>query len=182
MRKNVLKIAVSALLIALSVVLTRLLSIDIPIAGGIPGSRLGAGFLPIMLASILLGPVYGGCVGILADIIGFFVFPKGTYFPPITLTSGLVGILPFFAIKLMKNISIHLKVFVAVAITQISCSLLLQTYWIKLLYGGTYIALFSGRLPVILATIPVYSFLLSAVITALKKSNLLKNLNNSLQK
>lgn len=178
MKKNVFKIVISALLISLSVVLTRLLSTDIPIAGGIPGSRLGIGFLPIMLASILLGPIYGACVGAASDLLGFFLFPKGAYFPPITLTSALVGVIPYFIIKILKTPPKHLKIFMAVALTQISCSLLLQTYWLHLLYGkSTYFALFLGRLPVTLIIIPVYSLLLSAVLASLKKAGLLHYLN-----
>lgn len=181
LKKNVLKIVISALLISLSVVLSRLLSTDIPIAGGIPGSRLGIGFLPIMLASILLGPVYGASVGVISDITGLFLFPSVLpYFPPITITSALVGVLPYFIFKILKNLSERYKIFIAVSLTQIICSMFLQTYWLHLLIGGsTYFALFIGRLPVILITIPIYSILLNAVLSSLKRAKVLNHLTEN---
>lgn len=169
MRKRILKLVLSGLMIGLSIVLTRIGSLNIAIAG-IQVSRLGLGFLPIMLSSIILGPLWGMSVGALADLTGFFAFPSGgSYFPPITLTSALVGVLPFLFHKSFKRLPQQYNILITVALTQIICSIFIQTYWISLLTGNAYIVLLKLRAPVTLATIPVYSFMLYTALLALKK-------------
>ena len=73
------------LLIALQVILTRFMSIHTPIV------RIGFGFLPLAMTSILYGPWVGGITAVIADLIGFTLFPTGTYFPGFTLTAFLTG-------------------------------------------------------------------------------------------
>ena len=167
-KKATYYLVVSGLLIGLSIVLTRVFSINLIIAG-VPASRLSVGYLPIMLASILLGPVWGMGVGALADVVGFLLFPSGTYFPPITLTSALVGMLPYVFMRLTGNWPQWLKVLISVALTQILCSIFLQTYWLSLLMGKAYLVLFFPRAVVTLVTIPVYYLLIHSVLGSLKK-------------
>ncbi|MDI7250904.1 MAG: ECF transporter S component, partial [Bacillota bacterium] len=54
-----------AMLIALSVVLTRVASIRIPV-GGVEAIRIGFGALPILMAGVWGGPVFGFIVGAVA--------------------------------------------------------------------------------------------------------------------
>lgn len=176
MNKKVYKLVISGLLIALSIVLTRVFSTHITIAG-IPGARLAIGFVPIILASIAVGPYFGMAVGAIADILGYILFPFGAYFPPITVTSMLVGMIPYFMIKIIKTKKVWLKILTAVATTQILCSVFLQTLWIALLYNLSYGALFYPRAIVTLITIPIYFFLVYAISIALKKANLISEQN-----
>ncbi|MGQ9631446.1 MAG: folate family ECF transporter S component [bacterium] len=87
------QIVTLALFAALSIVLTRLLSIRISI-GGIEGIRLGIGDLPIILAGVAFGPVAGGLVGAISDAIGYFINPQGPYVPHFTVIYALMGIIP----------------------------------------------------------------------------------------
>ena len=102
MNDKVFKIVASGVLIALSIALTRLMSANLIIAG-VPAVRLGVGFVPIMIAGVVLGPYYGMGVGATADLLGFLLFPMGVYFPPITLTSALVGLLPHLLFMLPRK-------------------------------------------------------------------------------
>ncbi|MEZ4358466.1 MAG: folate family ECF transporter S component [Eubacteriales bacterium] len=176
MNKKVYKVVAAGLLIALSIVLTRVFSTYLMIAG-IPGARLAIGFVPIILASIALGPYFGMVTGALADVLGYVIFPSGAYFPPITITSMLVGIIPFLIVKVIKTKKVWAKVLVAVATTQILCSMFLQTLWIALLYDLSYGDLFFPRAVVTLITIPVYSLLIYYISIALKKANLMPDQN-----
>ena len=81
-------------LTAISIVLTRFVSVMIPLAGGLPTLRLGFGELPIIMSGLLFGPFVGGMVGLIADLIGAWAFPQGPFFPGFTLSSMLWGILP----------------------------------------------------------------------------------------
>ena len=86
---NTRDLVLASLFIALSIVFARLFSIRIS-----EGLRLSFGQTPIILAGILLGPVWGLIVGALADVVGFAVAPMGAYIPGLTLTSALVGLIP----------------------------------------------------------------------------------------
>lgn len=74
-----------ALLIALEIILSRFLSLSAW------NTKIGFSFVPVVIAAILLGPVYAGIVGALADFIGAILFPIGAYFPGFTLTAFLTG-------------------------------------------------------------------------------------------
>jgi ECF transporter S component (folate family) len=172
MRKTTHAIVVSGLLTALSIVLTRLFAANFMIAG-IQASRLSIGFVPIMLAGMILGPWWGLAVGGLADALGFLIFPSGAYFPPITLTSALVGLTPALIARYAVRAPDWLKTLFSVTAVQILCSMLLQTYWISLLSGKAFNIFFGPRAVVALGTIPVYYVLILSLYTGLKKANLL---------
>lgn len=60
-------IACGAILIALNIVITRLLSIDI---GAV---RIGFSFLPIAFGSMLFGPATGAAFALIADVLGMLM-------------------------------------------------------------------------------------------------------------
>ena len=62
-------------MIALAVVLSKLISINISFL------RIGFGFLPIAVLAIMYGP-YVAAIGYgVADLLGAWLFPTGTFFP-----------------------------------------------------------------------------------------------------
>ncbi len=79
------KICTSALLVAMSVVLTRILGINLLI------TKIGFGFVPIIIAAMWYGPVFTMIIGALADIIGALLFPAGAFNPFFTITAALAG-------------------------------------------------------------------------------------------
>jgi riboflavin transporter len=172
MKKTTYSIVVSGLLIALSVVLTRVFTVDLIIAG-VPASRLAIGYVPIVLSGIILGPGWGTVVGAAADVLGFFIFPKGTYFPLITLTSALAGLIPGLIVLLTKKRSLLLQVVLCVSATQVICSMLLQTYFLTLLYGKAFAVLIGPRAIVALIAIPVYCLIVYPILIGLKRARLL---------
>ncbi|MBN2898309.1 MAG: folate family ECF transporter S component, partial [Clostridia bacterium] len=66
----------AGLLAALSIVFTRVFSFMIPLAG-LPALRIGFGTLPITISGILFGPLVGGLVGMVSDLVGFMINPMG---------------------------------------------------------------------------------------------------------
>jgi ECF transporter S component (folate family) len=172
MNSRTYNIVISGLLTALSIVLTRLFAANFMIVG-VPAARLSIGFVPIILAGMILGPWWGAAVGALADVLGFLMFPSGIYFFPITITSALVGLLPGLIAFYLGKKPDWLKALLNVAIVQIFCSMLLQTYWISLLYGKAFNIFFAPRAIVALALIPVYYIFVYSVFAALKRANML---------
>ena len=84
-KSNTGRLAKIALLIALQIVFTRFFSVTMPVL------RIGFGFLPVAVTSILYGPVWGGIAAAMADVIGMMLFPSGTYFPGFPLSAMLSG-------------------------------------------------------------------------------------------
>ena len=130
------KLITLGVLVAMDVVLTRFLSINAWY------TRIGFGFVPMVIAAMLYGPLGGGIVAALADIIGAILFPTGPYFPGFTFSVFLMGVI--FGFFLYKDRSLW-RIVVSVLITQFVISLFLTTYWIHILYGAKYVPLLATR-------------------------------------
>ncbi len=126
-----------ALLIALEIILSRFLSLSAW------NTKIGFSFVPVVIAAILLGPIYAGIVGALADFVGAVLFPIGAYFPGFTLTAFLTGMV--YGLLLYKRQSLP-RILGAVAVNQFILSLLLNTLWISVLYGSPFGPLLVTRL------------------------------------
>lgn len=134
---EVKKITFAALLMALTIILTRVTPLqNIPI---IPWIRISLGPALIIFSSILLGPIYGAIVGAGSDILGIVLFPNSLGYginPLFTLVYGLLGILPwliFFLVKRIKNRNISL-------ICLISTSILIYFALIYLIFFSSIIS------------------------------------------
>lgn len=148
-------IVVMGTLIAIEIVLARFVSIS---AWNL---RIGFSFVPVAIAAMLLGPVKAGIVGALSDFIGAVLFPIGPYFPGFTLTAFLTGVI--FGVFLYKKQTFARTLF-AVGINQLILSQIVNTYWISVLYGSPFSALFVTRIlqsailiPVQLVTLAILS-------------------------
>lgn len=134
---NTQKLVTIALLVAMYVVINRFGSIstwDV---------KIGFSFLPVVIGAVLLGPIYGGMIGGMGDLIGALLFPFGPYFPGYTATAFLMGWWYGFVLRKEQN---KKQIVLAVIPAEIICSLLLNTFWTALVYGSSYIGLFSTRI------------------------------------
>ena len=101
MRKNkqtwsVKTLVFLALLVAIQLVLSRVLVIDLGVY------RITLGTVATVLAGLWMGPVAGGVEGAVADIIGCFMKGYGVN-PLITLSAVAWGVIPGLAGKLMAE-------------------------------------------------------------------------------
>lgn len=85
-----------ALLVALSIVLTRILAVT---AGPY---RLSIGSMPIVLSGLLFGPIAGAMTGFVADFLGASLLGTG-YTPALMVTPILMGLLPGVLRFVLKN-------------------------------------------------------------------------------
>ena len=81
------KMTLSAMLIAIGLILERVLMIPI---GEV--NRIAFGSSAIILASLIVGPVFGAIVGASIDVIGFLINSVGTYTPYVTIGLAVLGI------------------------------------------------------------------------------------------
>ena len=96
------RMLVSALLLAIALVLKTFFSIDIPLLGE-NGMSVGIAGVFSMLPSILFGPFYGAAVSGLSDLLGYIIKPGGAYMPLLTLTAALGGFLRGGIFVWLKN-------------------------------------------------------------------------------
>lgn len=92
----------SALFIAISVVLKLLFEVYIPL-GGFPSLRINLNSIPIILSGLFLGPIPGFVIGVLSDLLCYVIKPNGPLFLGFTLSSGLTGLIPGLLWKYLKN-------------------------------------------------------------------------------
>jgi ECF transporter S component (folate family) len=144
-----------ALFIALNVVFTRFLSIQTPII------RIGFGFLPISLCSIMFGPITGGITGAAADIIGMAIFPSGAYFPGFTLSAFVEGAI--YGLVLHKKQISAVRTSLAVALIIILVDSIMNTYWLSIITGKAAMALLIPRLVKNLIMFPIETILVYTI-------------------
>lgn len=86
------KITLSAIFLALAVVMRVFSSISIPLLGE-SGLKVGFAGIFTTFPSLLFGPLYGGAVQGLCDLFGSLIAPTGAYNPLFTLTAFIGGFL-----------------------------------------------------------------------------------------
>lgn len=156
MRNNkTTQLVVMGLLLAMEIVLTRFLSINTPIL------RLGFGFLPIAILAILYGPIWAGLTYALGDIIGAVLFPIGAYFPGFTATALLSGLA--FGLVLHGHEVTWKRSLLASAIVVLVFDLVLNTFWLSVLYGNAFVALLPTRILKVAFGIPIETILIKLV-------------------
>lgn len=124
----------ASLLTAISIILTRVFSIMVPLAG-LPALRIEFGMLPLIITGILYGPFWGGLAGIIADLIGVMINPMGAYFPGFTLSSMLWGALPGILYSLVKknNFKINYNIINGAVLTMIATGIVFVLFDNKVL-------------------------------------------------
>lgn len=137
MNKSLKTLVTVSLLISLEIVLSRFLSISTPIM------KIGFGFLPIAICGMFYGPILAGVAGGISDLIGAILFPIAGYFPGFTFSAILTGVI--FGIFLHEKELSTVKLTIAVVINTVGISLLLNTYWITVISGSSFIALLPTR-------------------------------------
>ncbi|MEW8973288.1 MAG: folate family ECF transporter S component [Tissierellaceae bacterium] len=169
-RMSIKTIAISGVLVALSIVLTRFLAF-------MPTStlRLGFGEVPIMLSGFLFGPMTGGITGIAADFVGLAINAQGTPHLGFTISSMLWGMIPGIFTNILKKVKVDnpyssFNIIVVVSICFLSISLVLNTYWLSQLHGRGFFIVLPERVLSSIVNIPVQSIILISILKSLRKN------------
>ncbi|MDR7870097.1 MAG: folate family ECF transporter S component [Tissierellaceae bacterium] len=168
-------LVMAAFLTAISIVLTRFLSVTLPILGGLPAIRVGFGKIPIVISGLLFGPMLGGITGVAADLIGMLINPMGAYHPGFTISSMLDGFLPgLFAIYFRNNprLGQHFtfsRVFVVELVLALLNSIILNTLWLSQILGKGYMLLLPARVINAAVNLPIQAFIVFTIIKHVNK-------------
>lgn len=142
--------------------------------------KIGFAYIANEFAGMLFGPVVGCLIGALADVLKYMVNPTGPFFPGFTI-SGFCGGLIYGIVLYKKPLSVK-RVIVANTLVTVLVNLLLNTYWLTLLYGNAYMALLPPRIVKQLIMLPIEVVLFYAVARILVKSGLFAYIRNSKQR
>ena len=148
-----------ALMVALNVVL-GLFSIQI-----MPEIRISVvGFVPVALAGMVSGPVYGLLVGALGDIVNFLLinYKYGPLFPGYTLTAALSGL--WYGLVLYKKEKVDWKIALLTVLPVVVLGeMVLNSVWTYILYSKSFWAKLPMRLLTNVIEIPLKVLLLMGI-------------------
>lgn len=142
--------------------------------------KVGFAYIANEFAGMMFGPVVGSLIGALADVLKYMVNPTGPFFPGFTI-SGFFGGLIYGIVLYKKPLSIK-RIIIANTLVTVLVNLLLNTYWLTLLYGKAYMALLPARIVKQLIMLPIEVVLFYAVARILVKSGLFAYIGNSKQR
>ena len=172
-KKHLFSLALTAVFVAITVVLSRFLSINIW------NMSIGFSFVSVMLCGMLLGPLWGGLCGGLADLIGAILFPFGVYFPGFTATAffkgAVFGAVGRLAERQRKKSRFIVLAVLILALSEGVFSLLLNSLWISVLYGTPFVAVLVSRIPLCAVT-----FILQAVFALVLKEGILPKIRKEI--
>lgn len=158
MKKNqhITMIVTLAFLIALEIILTRFLSITLPIV------RIGFGFLPVAIAGILFGPLWAGIAYAVGDILGMLIWPAvGGYFPGFTATCFTVGVI--YGLVLHNKDITWKRAALAASLVIFIGTICLNTLWVSILYGKAFWGLMPARLMEAAILLPVQILIIKLI-------------------
>ena len=122
----------SALLAALSIVLGKYLAINVT-----DSIRLSFENLPVLMAGVFLGPLVGGAVGMVADLLGCVLVGYAIN-PIITLGAAAVGLTAGLIGLLLKKKPLLLRVILATVTAHIVGSVLIKSAGLAAWYLSKY--------------------------------------------
>ena len=168
MKLDTKKLAISAMIITLDVIFTRLLAINTPLM------KIGFGFAAVALAAMMFGPIWAMFTAALGDFVGSMIFPVGPFFPGFTLTAALTGLI--FGLCLYNKRGSKLRPIIAAALNCLLVTLIANTALIAYISGNDYSVLFTTRIVQFLVMFPVQSLVLlwlnnSGVVDVLEGKN-----------
>lgn len=160
------KIVMVSMLIALSVILSRILGIEISNT-----QRIGFSFIPAAICGALFGPWMAGFAGAIGDVVGYLLKPTGGYLPGFTVTAFLVWMI--YGLFFYKKDITWPRV-IGASFAAGACNLLTGTYWLTSFMETPYLQLLSVRLPfqllLVAVRIAVLGLILDRVTKELKRS------------
>ncbi|MDF2487265.1 MAG: hypothetical protein K0R46_3433 [Herbinix sp.] len=136
--------------------------------------KVGFNFLPNEFVYYLFGPVVGVIYGAALDILTFIVRPAGPFFFGFTVSAIISGFL--YGVILYKRPLSMKRILIANLFHLVLIHLLLNTYWLTLLYGYNFQAILPLRALKAFIMLPVETILLYTVIKGVEASGVVNKL------
>lgn len=166
--KKPITLSTAAMMIAVYVILY---SVKIPIA---VESRVSLTFLPIVIIAYLCGPIAAMIVGGVGDVLAYFAFPSGQYFPGFTVSAVMIGFIYGIFLYRVSEKRLRLMIVIATAAVTFFVYTVLNTFWLSLMYQKAYLVYLFSRFIKNLITFPLQMIMSEVVIDALVKTGITK--------
>jgi ECF transporter S component (folate family) len=164
-----------ALMVALSIVLGKFLAINIT-----DMIRISLENLPILLCAIVLGPIRGAIVALVADLLGCFL--RGYAINPIvTIGAVVIALICGIIFKQRAISSQGVRVVISVLTAHIVGSSVIKTIGLASFYLSSYDMGFGTLFIIRLSTYILTAVVEIVIITLLLKSKPIKNLISKIQ-
>ncbi len=157
-------VAFSGLFIAIAAVLSFF---KIPVTNIL---EIRFAIIPLAISGYMLGPLATGIVGGAADVIGYIVKPTGPFFPGFTISNVITGVI--FGLMLHNKKVTLWRVLVAEILQAVIVGILLNSFWLSMLYGNAFPVVLGARIIKELVMIPVNTAIFMAILVPLSKSGL----------
>lgn len=154
MQKNKLqikKITLGAMLVAMSVVIGIFCKTALNFADGM--FRVTFENLPIILSGVTLGPIYGGVVGLLSDILSYLLSGQSYPINPlVTLGSLLIGVISGVVARYIVRKRGEVQLIFSAVISHLIGSVIVKSIGLFTFYGW-----------MVLVRIPLYLLIISPI-------------------
>ena len=162
------KIILTAVLLAIQIILSRFLSVKTPIL------KISFAFIPSMLCAIWLGAKWTVLLNVLGDIIGATLFPTGAFFIGYTISTAISGVIYGLLLYKKEENSYTDKQFIIrliISVILVTCisNIGLNTLWISITTGKAFIVLLGTRIVKELIMIPIQIVVILFIEKALRK-------------
>lgn len=130
--------------------------------------RIGFSFIANELTAMMFGPVVGGLMGGIADVIKYLLKPTGPFFFGFTFNAILGAVI--YGVMFYKKPMSFGRILAAKVIVGLVVNLLLGTYWLDVMYGKSFLVLLPARAVKQVISIPVEAAMFYIVVKTLEKS------------
>lgn len=162
------KIILTAILLAMLIILSRFISIKTPIL------KISFAFVPTMLCAIWLGPKWTVLLNVLGDLIGATLFPTGAFFIGYTISTAVAGFI--YGILLYKkqddsytNKQFIIRLIIACVLVAVIVNMGLNTLWTSIVTGKAFLVLLASRIATQLIMIPIHIIVILFLEKVLRK-------------
>ena len=160
--KNLRTLVMTALFIAIAVVL-GFFSVQLT-----ENLKFGFSFIANELTAMMFGPVVGGVMAGIADIIKYLLKPTGPFFFGFTFNAILGAVI--YGMMLYKKPISFKRILASKVVVAVVVNAFLNTYWLSILYGNAFFAILPLRLLKQIITVPLQALLLYTVVEVLEKA------------
>lgn len=162
--KRVQNLTIAAMLLALNILLFFFFSIKIT-----DSIRFSFSYLPIAASGSMFGPVVGGIVAAVGDIMNFILKPTGAYFPGFTLNALLSGMI--YGFVLYKQ-PVSIKRTVVARFIVVVMELFLGTLWLSMMFGKGYMVFLPMRALKAVILFPIETTLMYGMLKMMQRVKL----------
>ena len=149
-KSQIKRLTLAAMLTAMSVVIGIFCKNFLNFGNGL--FRVTFENLPIILSGILLGPIFGACVGLASDLISYFL--SAQIYPPnliVTLGAGAVGLVSGLVARYVIKKRGYAQIIVSSSLAHLIGSMIIKPIGLYQFYG----ALVLWRIPLYLIIAPL---------------------------